>query len=119
MLSGMKVLKNVFLVLGLFAVVAGVVLLFLTYADVNRIYGVAIANPGQATYADPFPRVLLTVGVSLLGGLLLGLGIGLPRRTGGSVRAEAIDTYKRTSAAAPADLSADRVTETERRTDLA
>jgi hypothetical protein len=91
----MKVLKNVFLVVGLLAVAGAVAIL--VKGDLRILYEV------------PTNLVLIGAGVGLLGGILLGLGIGLPRRTASAIRHDTIEELHR--ATADAALAAAAVTE--------
>jgi len=83
----MKVLKNVFLVVGLLAVAGAVAILFKNAWDLRIMYEV------------PTNLVLIGAGVGLLGGILLGLGIGLPRRTASAIRHDTIEELHRQTTA--------------------
>jgi hypothetical protein len=93
----MNVLKNVFLVVGLLAVAGAVAILVKNAWDLRILYEV------------PTNLVLIGAGVGLLGGILLGLGIGLPRRTASAIRHDTIEELHR--ATADAALAAAAVTE--------
>ena len=94
----MKVLKNVFLVVGLLAVAGAVAILFKNAWDLRIMYEV------------PTNIVLIGAGVGLLGGILLGLGIGLPRRTASAISHDTIEELHRQTTA-DAALAAAAVTE--------
>jgi hypothetical protein len=95
----MKVLKNVFLVVGLLAVAGAVAILVKNAWDLRILYEVAMANKSQPSVVNPTNLVLIGAGVGLLGGVLLGLGIGLPRRTANAIRHETIEELHRQTTA--------------------
>ncbi len=83
----MKVLKSVLVVLGVLLVVgAGGLLL-------KNVYDVNIMHETMRTYNNPkdnpSPLIAVTTGVAALGGVLLGIGIGMPRRTRRSIESAA------------------------------
>lgn len=88
----MKFLKIVLAFVGIAGLVAGGILLGLNSVDLLRLTDVANANNSQQPFNNPFERVALTAGLAALGGLLLGLGLGLPSRTRGQIRNEALDS---------------------------
>ena len=98
MLMVMKVLKNVFLVVGLLAVAGAVAILAKNAWDLRILYEI------------PTNLVLIGAGVGLLGGILLGLGIGLPRRTASAIRHDTIEELHRQTTA-DASVAAAAVTE--------
>jgi NhaP-type Na+/H+ or K+/H+ antiporter len=106
----MKVLKNVFLVVGLLAVAGAVAILVKNAWDLRILYEVAMANKSQPSVVNPTNLVLIGAGVGLLGGVLLGLGIGLPRRTANAIRHETIEELHRQTTA-DAAVAAAAVTE--------
>ena len=108
MLGSMKVLKNVFLVLGLLVVIGAGALLVKNAWDLRILYEIAMANKSQPSVVNPTNLVLIGAGLAVAGGLLVGLGIGMPKRTAGAVRHQALEELHRTSApvAEPAPTSA-------------
>ena len=87
----MKLMKIVLLLLGLAALVAGGVFLGLNWVDVGRLLTAANNDKSANLNPDPMPRIYLTTALGTVGGLLLGLGLGLPTRTAGTIRNEALD----------------------------
>jgi NhaP-type Na+/H+ or K+/H+ antiporter len=106
----MKVLKNAFLVVGLLAIAGAVAILVKNAWDLRILYEVAMANKSQPSVVNPTNLVLIGAGVGLLGGVLLGLGIGMPRRTANTVRHETIEELHRQTTA-DAAVAAAAVTE--------
>ncbi len=95
----MKVLKNVFLVVGLLAVAGAVAILVKNAWDLRILYEVAMANKSQPSVVNPTNLVLIGAGVGLIGGVLLGLGIGIPRRTASAIRHDTIEELHRQTTA--------------------
>jgi len=106
----MKVLKNAFLVIGLLAIAGAVAMLVKNAWDLRVLYEVAMANKSQPSIVNPTNLVLIGAGVGVLGGVLLGLGIGMPRRTANAVRHETIEELHRQTTA-DAAVAAAAVTE--------
>lgn len=105
----MKVLKNVLLVVGLIAVIAAGAMLLNNIWNLKTIFELAYVNKSQASLTNPIPLVALGAGLALVGGILLGLGIGMPRRTAGSVRKDAIeDLHRKTAAEGDTNFDANR-----------
>ncbi|HET7724007.1 MAG TPA: hypothetical protein VFK68_05170 [Propionibacteriaceae bacterium] len=104
----MKVLKTVLLVVGLLAVAGAAALLVKNAWDLRVLYEVAMANKSQPSVTDPTNLVLIGAGLAAVGGVVLGLGLGLPRRTAGAVRQETLeDLHRKTAAdATAAEVSA-------------
>jgi hypothetical protein len=105
----MKVLKNVFLVVGLLVVIgAGVMAGIVTGIHLPVLVRVARANNmGQAPLTDPTTWVLIGTAAGVVGGLLVGLGIGLPRRTANAVRHDTIEELHRQTTADAAVAAAE------------
>lgn len=95
----MKVLKTVLLVVGLLVVAGAAALLVKNAWDLRVLYEVAMANKSQPSVANPTNLVLIGAGLAAVGGLVLGLGLGLPRRTAGAVRQETLEDLHRKTAA--------------------
>ena len=90
----MKVLKNVFLVIGLLVILGAAGVLVKNAWDLRVLYEVAMANKSQPSVTNPTNLVLIGAALAVGGGVLLGLGIGLPRRTAGAIRTEALADYQ-------------------------
>lgn len=80
----MKFLKWLFLLLGLAGLITGGVLLANVWIDLGRLW--AAVRGYNTGVGDPTKKIMMTVGLGTLGGLLLGIGLGLPGRTSRSVR---------------------------------
>ena len=108
----MKVLKNAFLVIGLLVVIgAGVMAGVVAGIYMPVLVRVAQANNmGQTPLIDPTSWVLIGTAAGVVGGLLVGLGIGMPRRTANTVRHETIEELHRQTTA-DAAVAAAAVTE--------
>lgn len=94
----MKVLKNVLLVLGLLVVAGAGALLIKNAWDLRILYEIAMANKSQPSVGNPTNLVLIGAGLAAVGGVLLGLGIGMPKRSAGAVRHDAIEELQRQDA---------------------
>jgi hypothetical protein len=95
----MKVLKSVLVVVGLLAVAGAAGLLVKNVWDLRILYEVAMANKSQPSVANPTNLVLIGAGLAVLGGLVLGVGAALPRRTAAAVRHETIEELHRQTTA--------------------
>lgn len=85
----MKILKGLLLVLGVVGLAVGGWYLFQAWLEVRNVW--AIANSMRSTTSvNPQPLVMTATLVGMLGGLLLGLGIGMPLHTRGAVRRQAL-----------------------------
>lgn len=85
----MKILKVLFLVLGLIVLGVGGYFLFDAWLEVRNIW--AIANSMRSTTStNPVPTVLIASGIAAAGGILLGIGIGFPTRSQRAVRKQAL-----------------------------
>jgi len=103
----MKVLKGVLVVVGLLAVAGAAGLLVKNVWDLRVLYEVAMANKSQPSVANPTNLVLIGAGLAALGGIVLGLGIGLPRRTPNALRHQTIeDLHRQTTADAAVQAAA-------------
>ncbi|WP_425307972.1 hypothetical protein AADG42_04190 [Ammonicoccus fulvus] len=85
----MKILKLLLGVLGLAALITTVVFIVRTWDSVRGLWFAANANRSQA-FDNPINRIYLTIGLAALAGLLIGLAIGLPGRTAGAIRRQAL-----------------------------
>lgn len=86
----MKILKLVAVVLGLVGLVIAGIYLGRIFLDLQTIMGAANTGRSANVLASPMPFIGLVAGLASLGGLLLGLGIGLPSRTRGAIRRQAL-----------------------------
>lgn len=85
----MKFLKWLFILLGIAGLIAGGALLVNVVWDMGKL--IAAVRGYNTGVADPTRRIYYVTALVGLGGLLLGWGLGLPSRTGRSVR----NDYKR------------------------
>ena len=90
----MKVFAWLLAVVGLICTAASGALLVKNMWDLRILYEVAMANKSQASVVNPATMVLIGAGLAFAGGLLLGIGLGMPKKTRGSVREEAVEEYK-------------------------
>lgn len=86
----MKFLKALLVIAGLIGLIVGAVYLANTYVTLMTLTNVANANNSKQPFVNPFNNVALQLGLGALGGLLLGLGLGLPSRTAGQIRHKAL-----------------------------
>lgn len=116
----MKVIAWILAVLGLLGLVAGIGLgLYNQLVPLQNIYVLASTvnrNGDNVVLTDPRPMVLLQTGLALVGGLLLGLGLGMPKKTRGWIRDDAVNEYKRSLAA---DATKTRTVDAEKHTETA
>lgn len=75
----MKFWKTLLLVLGIIATIAFIAVMVYVVIEVNQLHAVAIANR-SAGFDNPRNMMLIGAGLGMLSGLLLGLGIAMPRR---------------------------------------
>lgn len=87
----MKFLKTILMIIGVVGVIVACVLLGNSYINLVSLTNVANANNSKSPFVNPFQQIAMEVGIGALGGLLLGLGIGLPGRTAGAIRNQALD----------------------------
>ena len=106
----MKVLKSVLLVVGLLAIAGAGALLVKNAWDLGNLYNVAMDNKNQTSVVNPTSLVLIGAGLAAVGGIVFGLGIGLPRRTANAVRHDTIEELHRQTTA-DAAVAAAAVTE--------
>lgn len=85
----MKILKGLFLVLGVAALAVGGFFLFQAWLEVRNLWAIANSMRSQ-TSTNPVPTVMIAAGVGAVGGLLLGLGLGVPTRSRAAVRRQAL-----------------------------
>ncbi|MDN5976961.1 hypothetical protein [Acidipropionibacterium jensenii] len=82
----MKTLKLVLIVLGAVALGVGLYMTISVGMAMDTIMAAARSSSGGAGLTDPTSTIWTVAGVSLACGLLIGLGVGLPRQTNSSVR---------------------------------
>lgn len=87
----MKPLKLTLSVLGLIALVAGGIYLSFVWVSTGQLLAAANANKSANLLPSPMTNIFITAALAAGGGLLLGLGIGMPIRTRGQVRRAALD----------------------------
>ena len=81
----MKILSRVIVIVGLLTLVAGGVMLAKNAIDINQLHAVAISMRSSG-FPNPLNEVMLTAGLSAVGGLLTGLGLTMPRARRGEDR---------------------------------
>lgn len=87
----MKLLKWILALLGVAAIIGAGVWLGVFAFDMQEIVGAAQRYDSARHIANPSITTAAIAGVALGGGLLLGLGLGLPGRTAGQIRNKALD----------------------------
>jgi uncharacterized membrane protein (Fun14 family) len=75
----MKIVSRIVVALGLAIFVVSLLLLGKDVIDINQLHAVANANR-STNFPSPLNNVLITFGLAVVGGFLLGLGLTLPRR---------------------------------------
>ena len=75
----MKIVSRIVVALGLAIFVVSLLLLGKDIIDINQLHAVANANR-STNFPSPLNNVLITFGLAVVGGFLLGLGLTLPRR---------------------------------------
>lgn len=83
----MKYLKWTLAVVGVLGAAVGGWFLFESWIGIGKMMAVAVSNR-SAEFPSPMNNVLLTAALFAAGFFLLGLAIGLPRRSANSVRRE-------------------------------
>lgn len=87
----MKALKWVLIVVGAVCLGFGLYMVIRLSMDMRTVMDAANAARGANAFADLRPTLWIVAGIALAAGALLGLGVGLPRRTSGSVRRDALE----------------------------
>ncbi|MFV0405533.1 MAG: hypothetical protein ACK5LN_01715 [Propioniciclava sp.] len=87
----MKPLKIVLSMIGLVALVAAGFYLVFVGVTTGQLLSAANANKSANLLPSPMTNVYITTVLAAGGGLLLGLGVGMPIRTRGQVRRAALD----------------------------
>lgn len=87
----MKAVKWVLIVLGAVCLGVGLYMVIRLSMDMRTIMGAANAGKSVDVLQNPMRTVWIVGAVALGAGALLGAGIGLPRRTLGSVRRETLE----------------------------
>ena len=75
----MTIVSRIVVALGLAIFVVSLLLLGKDIIDINQLHAVANANR-STNFPSPLNNVLITFGLAVVGGFLLGLGLTLPRR---------------------------------------
>lgn len=88
----MKVAKWVLVVLGAVCLGIGLYMVIRLSMDMRTIMGAANASKSVDVLQNPMRTIWIVGAVALVAGALLGLGIGLPQRTLGSVRRETLES---------------------------
>ena len=85
----MKILKVMLAVLGVAGLIGAGIYTSLGWLELQKL--VAVAESMRSTpQLNPQQEIMLAIGLALLGGLLLGLGLGIPRRSSGQIRKETL-----------------------------
>ena len=87
----MKIIKYLLLIVGAGALVVTAVLAGEFALDAQLLMGAAQRYDQANNYLDPFQSMLVILGVGVAGAFVVGLGVGLPRRTAAAVREAALD----------------------------
>ncbi|MGL4831708.1 MAG: hypothetical protein ACRCWS_03880 [Propionibacteriaceae bacterium] len=89
----MKFLKGTFAILGLVGLLggAGYLLFYIQLNRMNSLVQVANANKSGNLIANPMPLIWIGAAIVAVAGLLLGLGIAMPKKTASGYRHEALD----------------------------
>lgn len=85
----MKILKLLLAVLGVAGVIGAGVYTYLGWFELQKLVAVA-ESMRSAPQVNPQQEIMLAIGLALIGGLLLGLGLGIPRRSSGQIRKETL-----------------------------
>ena len=96
----MKVLAWILATIGLLGTAVASGILVKNTWDLRILYEVAMSNKSQASLTNPTMMVMIGAALAFGGGLLLGLGLGMPKRSRGAIRQEAVAEYQRGQAAA-------------------
>lgn len=86
----MKFLKWALVAFGAVGMLVAGWFLFQSWVGIGKMMAVAVSNR-SAEFPSPMNHVYLAAGLGVLGGFLLGLGVGLPRRTAHSILRDAAD----------------------------
>lgn len=104
----MKFLKLLLALVGIVGLVAAGIYLGFVFVDNERLLAAANANKSGNLFNNPMNNIFIASGLGAAGGLLLGLGIGLPGRTSGAVRRDALDEANSARSTAIANRAAER-----------
>lgn len=85
----MKILKGLLVLLGLAGIVGAGIYTYLGWLDLRNLVAVA-ESMRSAAQPNPSRELMLGIGLALAGGLVLGIGIGMPRRSQGKIRKETL-----------------------------
>ncbi|UBV42224.1 hypothetical protein LAJ19_11405 [Deinococcus taeanensis] len=75
----MRILSRVLVTFGVIVLIAAAILLGKDVIDINQLHAVANANR-STNFPSPLNNVLLTTGLTAVGGFLTGLGLSMPKR---------------------------------------
>lgn len=89
----MKFLKGLCVLLGLAGALGGAayMLFYIQFNRMNSLVNVANSNKSGNLMANPMPLIWIAAAALLAGGLFLGLGIAMPKKTAKGYRHEALD----------------------------
>lgn len=106
----MKALKWILGVVGLIGIIAAIAWIVVFAFDMQEIIGAAQRYDSARTIANPSITTSMIAGLAALAGLLLGLGLGLPSRTSGQIRRDALDEANAARSEAIGRRAADHAT---------
>jgi len=116
----MKILKWLLVLLGVAGGVGAGVYAFRGWLELRNLVAVA-ESMRSAPQINPQQELALAIGLAALGGLLLGLGLAMPRRTAAGIRKETLESVadakeadirrRATGYASPADRTTDPLTD--------
>lgn len=85
----MKILKGLLVLLGLAGVIGAGIYTYVGWFQLQKLVAVA-ESMRSAPQVNPQQELMLALGLALLGGLVLGIGLGMPRRSQGKIRKETL-----------------------------
>ncbi|MDO5496096.1 MAG: hypothetical protein Q4G64_10305, partial [bacterium] len=99
----MKLLKLLLILVGLAAIGVGIYFLVRTTWDMRQVMGYVNANKSNEI-ASPMPLIYITSALAAVGGLVLGAGLAMPRRTAKAIsEGVALDGYTEATRAKAAE----------------
>lgn len=87
----MKVLKWLLVLLGVAGIIAAAVYSYLSWFNLQKLVAVA-ESMRSAPQVNPQQQMALAIGLALLGAFLFGIGLGMPRRSAGQIRRQALES---------------------------
>ncbi|QGF23394.1 hypothetical protein [Raineyella fluvialis] len=87
----MKVLKWLLVLVGVAGLIGAGVDTYLSWYQLQKLLAVVASAP-NAAQLDPTQEWALAIGLAAAGGLLLGIGLGMPRRSATRIRKQTLET---------------------------